>query len=319
LGLLVLFATCAVSSVVRKNWLSLTREEKHAFTDAVQALKQSGVWDDYVLMHKTAYDTPCPWGEEDPDTSHRNGDQKGPAFLPWHRAQLIMLEHQLQMVSNDSALAIPYWNWMDDSSLADPIHTPMWSFRGIGGTGRPSDDRVVTGPFANWPQKYSTNGDAFLTRTLGQVLSHPARPEDFAAAFRQTTYDTEPWSADSAVGFRNWVEGFYSSRGGGVDTLSMHSSAHAFIGGSMRWSTSPNDPVFYMLHAFTDALWTTWQARQLNDNSGSTVLDHFAPHKGGPIGHNLDDVLIALGGCTARDVLDFTTLPYTYDQLPLVQ
>lgn len=41
--------------------------------------------------------------------------------------------------------------------------------------------------------------------------------------------------------------------------ITLHGAAHAFVGASMINSTSPNDPAFYMLHAFTDALWMSWQ------------------------------------------------------------
>ena len=34
----------------------------------------------------------------------------------------------------------------------------------------------------------------------------------------------------------------------GLSHLSLHAAAHAFVGRSMINSTSPNDPVFFMLH-----------------------------------------------------------------------
>jgi len=298
----------------RKNWLSLSQTERDEFTGAVNLLKESGVYDEYVRLHEAAYNTPCPWGEEDPDIKHRNGDQKGPAFLPWHREQLLLLERDLQRVSNNSALTIPYWNYVEDGRLTNPTLTPMWSPLGIGSNGRKSDNRVVDGPFKNWPLKYSTNGEKYLTRTLGAVYTHPSTPQDLSGAMMQITYDAEPWSANSAIGFRNWVEGFYSARGAADPLLSMHANAHAFVGGAMTYATSPNDPVFFLVHSYTDALWAAWQMKQLGTFPGSTYLDHFAPHRGGPVGHNLDDELIGLGGATARDVLDFSAMPYTYDQ-----
>ena len=72
-----------------------------------------------------------------------------------------------------------------------------------------------------------------------------------------------------------------------------------------------------MLHAFTDALWESWQAAQLRRFPDTTVYDHFQPHSGGPAHHNLHDEMVELGGVTAHDVLDYQQLPYRYDELPV--
>jgi hypothetical protein len=79
---------------------------------------------------------------------------------------------------------------------------------------------------------------------------------------------------------------------------------------------SPNDPVFFMLHAFTDALWESWQVEQLRRFPETTVYDHYQPHHGGPGHHNLHDKMVGLG-VTAADVLDYEKLPYRYDELPV--
>jgi len=301
----------------RKNWLSLTDFERREFTSGINALKLTGKYDELVLLHQIAYNTPCPWGEEVPDSTLRNGDQKGPAFLPWHREYLMRMEHEMQLVTGNSNFALPFWNWMEDSTQ-DPLNNYLWSAdRGIGGTGRQGDSVVVDGPFAFFPIIHSEHNETFLQRTLGGLYSHPAVPGDFNEAFAQTFYDSEPWSAESVLGFRNWVEGFYSSRG--ARQLSMHAQAHGFIGGSMLHSTSPNDPAFFLVHAFTDGMWAMWQDKQLLNNKNhrnAEYSDHFVPHEGGPRGHNIDDPLIALEPITPRMVLDVNKLPYTYAGFP---
>ena len=330
------------SQVVRRDWETMSMAQRKQFTDAVNALKMNKgaiddepapSYDDLVLQHREAYRTPCPWVEhgEEPNIYHRNGDQKGPAFLPWHRQQLMVLEKALQQVSGDPSLGVPYWNWLKDSSKSDPAEAPLWSAdEGIGGTGRSSDFVVADGPFAHWPLKYADLGEEYLERNLGGALAKPGNAADFAAAFAETTYDEPPYSADSKRGIRNYLEGFHGfandkRRGdappaegaGGVHKIQLHAAAHAFVGKSMINSTSPNDPAFFMVHAFTDALWESWQAAQLRRFPDTTVYDHFEPHSGGPPHHNLHDEMVELGGVTAHDVLDYQQLPYRYDELPV--
>jgi tyrosinase len=126
--------TSARSDVIRKDWATMTQPERTAFTDAVNAIKLNKAemparsYDSLVLDHREAYRTPCPWVEngEDPegDMYYRNGDQKGPAFLPWHRQQLMLLEKALQEVSGDATMGVPYWNYMVDSFKVEPASTP---------------------------------------------------------------------------------------------------------------------------------------------------------------------------------------------------
>jgi len=317
-------AAVAQGAVVRQNWAMMTQNERDHFTSAVNKLKQSGGYDELVRLHREAYHTPCPWRDEPTDRLYRNGDQKGPAFLPWHRVQLMMYEKALQEVSGDSSLAIPYWDFVTDSSLEHPASADMWSAaHGIGGTGR-EDGVVVDGPFAYWPTKYADMGEKYLSRTLGYRVSKPSIPTDFLAAFEHDVYDVAPFSLESTVGFRNWIEGFYSPRGpgqgageGGGKHVTMHAQAHAWIGGSMINSTSPNEPAFYMVHAFTDAMWWAWQAKQQSLHPETQPFDHYEPKVDGPKYHNLHDELVSLKGAKASDVVDYTKLPYSYDTLPI--
>jgi tyrosinase len=97
-----------VTKPVRKDWEALSPAEKETFTSAVNKLKESGKYDEMVKLHSQAYHMPSPWnGHDDANILVRNGDQKGPAFLPWHRQQLILYEEALQRVSGDYTLAVP--------------------------------------------------------------------------------------------------------------------------------------------------------------------------------------------------------------------
>ncbi|SAL62046.1 tyrosinase family protein [Caballeronia humi] len=56
-----------------------------------------------------------------------------PYFLAWHRGYLYHLEKQLRIVSGDSALALPYWDWytnpnipseFTDTATGNPLYVP---------------------------------------------------------------------------------------------------------------------------------------------------------------------------------------------------
>jgi tyrosinase len=93
--------------------------------------------------------------------------------------------------------------------------------------------------------------------------------------------------------------------------------------GSMFWSTSPNDPVFFLHHCNIDRLWAIWQ--KSNPTYG------YVPNAGGPSGHNVNDLLEPWGDQISRcyehtshhsptisaptvaSVLDHHSLGYLYD------
>src|SRR6516165_1368226 len=87
-----------------------------------------------------------------------------PAFLPWHRELLYQYERDLQAVSGDSSLGIPYWDWSVDQ---DPTRAP-WLDDFMGGDG--ADGPVATGPFAgvaNWRLTLSEDSVDHLVRGFG--------------------------------------------------------------------------------------------------------------------------------------------------------
>jgi tyrosinase len=47
----------------------------------------------------------------------RNAAHSGPAFLPWYRWFLVLLEHRLQRVLDDADFGQPYWDWASEGEL----------------------------------------------------------------------------------------------------------------------------------------------------------------------------------------------------------
>jgi tyrosinase len=235
----------------RKDVSTLTRGEKRRFVKAMLEVKRRGEYDEFVRTHIEYYTSD---GEDGLRTAHM-----APSFLPWHRQFLLDLEKALRRV--DSSVSVPYWDWTRDRTTTS---TP-WTADLLGGTGRRSDRRVMTGPFAyaegNWTIKEGVTDEEFLTRDLGRPrdpIELPTKAE-LERALKDPVYDASPWDSTVAKGFRNKLEGW--GRGRGSVSWQNHNRVHRWVGGAMVGGASVNDPVFWMHHAFVDLVWSRWQRR----------------------------------------------------------
>ncbi|MFI1725695.1 tyrosinase family protein [Streptomyces sp. NPDC020489] len=236
---------------IRKDASTLTSAEKRRFVKALLEVKRRGEYDEFVRMHIDYYVTD---GEGGLRTAHM-----APSFLPWHRRFLLDLERALRRV--DSSVTVPYWDWTKDRRAG----AAPWTTDLLGGNGRPSDRRVMTGPFAwstgNWTLTEGVTDEEYLTRDLGRArdpLQLPTR-SDLEAALADPVYDVAPWDSTSTKGFRNRLEGWGSGRG--PTAWRNHNRVHRWVGGVMVGGASVNDPVFWMHHAFVDLQWYRWQRR----------------------------------------------------------
>src|SRR5688500_17377998 len=98
---------------VCKDQSRLSDPDKLKFVGAVLALKADikqsntlSTYDQYVQWHKDTVD----------DATGREYAHKGPAFFAWHRVFLLEFEKDLQRISRDPNLGLPYWNWTIDNS-----------------------------------------------------------------------------------------------------------------------------------------------------------------------------------------------------------
>lgn len=276
---------------VRKNQAALIGEEKRRFVDAVLALKVDGTYDRFVQWHVDAMAHATP---PSVPSNVRNAAHKGPAFLPWHREFLRRFELELQRV--DSTVTLPYWDWTVDNLPTSSI----WNDDFMGGNGRASDGRVMSGPFAydsgNWA--LSIDGPDLRRRFMANTDRLPIDLE-VTNCLAITPYDTNPWNRSSNPSFRNTLEGWIGS---GL----IHNRVHMWIGGSMMLGSSPNDLVFFLHHCNVDRLWAEWQ--RVHPTEG------YQPVNGGPTGHNLNDQMFPWDeNTTPASVLDHRALGFTYD------
>ena len=100
---------------MRKDANTLNTTERSELVDAILQLKAEGIYNQFVLRHAQA---------------NMPSIHNCPAFLPWHRRFLWDFEKELQRVSGNPDLGVPYWNWPSGSANAS-----MWDDNLLGGDG----------------------------------------------------------------------------------------------------------------------------------------------------------------------------------------
>ncbi|MFD7080596.1 tyrosinase family protein [Streptomyces sp. NPDC059918] len=270
---------------VRKNQATLTPAEKSAFVNAVLELKRTGIYDRYVNAHNWYLLNDSDFGDR---TGHRS-----PSFLPWHRRFLLDFEAALQRI--DKNVSLPYWDWTADRTA----NSSLWASDFMGGTRRSGDGQVLDGPFAfqggKWALTVGVDRRTYLRRGLGTGTPQLPMRADVDSVISIPEYDTAPWNSASK-GFRNALEGW---RG-----VNLHNRVHMWVGGQMTSAASPNDPVFWLHHAFIDKLWAEWQAK--HPKSG------YLPAVRTPNVVDLRSVLSPWNNVTPADLLDHHRF-YTFD------
>ncbi|MEM7474314.1 MAG: tyrosinase family protein [Planctomycetota bacterium] len=190
----------------------------------------------------------------------------------------------------------------------------MWTSEAIGGNGVLSKGwAVANGPFANWPLAHNGGSQpGVLQRQLGMFVGRLPSEQAREQMMAQSVYDAEPWDENRDVeSLRSILEGWFVAS----DGSRLHNQVHVWVGGSMLPGTSPNDPVFFMHHCMVDKLWADWQLAQKATNPD--LAASYAPHTGGPVGHNLDDPMfpwVEAGNLvTPMQMLDHHALGFQYD------
>jgi tyrosinase len=277
----------ANAATVRKDASTLTDQERADFVNAVLALKNKyedgstiSVYDEFVLLHQAAM------------TDH--DIHVGPAFFPWHRELLDLFERELQTINPQ--VTIPYWNWAVDNQTTSKI----WKSDFMGGDGDPRDNYIVkSGPFRQGQWTLITDGPD-LRRSFGVNVSSLPTADDEQTALGISNYDVSPYDSGVSISdsFRNFMLGWNSP----TIEPERHNKVHNWVGGSMLTESSPNDPVFWLVHANMDRIWSAWESQH----------GDLYPDSGAPDGENLNDQMPYLG-VTPASVLSESDLGYSYD------
>ncbi|CAH1783639.1 unnamed protein product [Owenia fusiformis] len=203
----------------RKEYRTVSALERSRFHDAIQTLKTS------PLGSSNKYDTLADFHL----STFAVGAHDGAAFLTWHRVYLVLYEYALRQV--DSSVSLLYWDSTLEQSLDDPSTSNMWHSSFMGN----ANGDVTSGPAANW---LATDGNK-LWRAANNCPDVLTTPGDIANIFSKTTYGQ---IACGTPGCQLMEQ--------------IHGKAHSYVGGQMgNVDYSPNDPIFWMHHAFIDCVW----------------------------------------------------------------
>ena len=295
---------------VRPNLLNLPLAQVQRVTAAMNTMKVSGQYDEFIKRHMRAMMIVVPAG------SYSNAAHNSPIFLPWHRAFAWEFETAL-MAIDPTITGLPYWKWETATTLngGNPKKSVLWTANYWGPDGDPANgDRVLTGPFKDWKAvlyNYTTTGFSLrstpgIIRRMGRdpqsaVTTLPNEAQ-LADTLSYTTYDVAPYNSITNS-FRGRMEGWTSGP-------RMHNQVHRYIGGDMTAGTSPNDPTFWLHHSNVDRLWWQWQ-------NTSTPRRPYLPGADGPVGIRATDAMQGLLRAdwtpnTVQDIGDFARLGYRY-------
>uniref|UniRef100_A0A158P6C4 Tyrosinase_Cu-bd domain-containing protein n=1 Tax=Angiostrongylus cantonensis TaxID=6313 RepID=A0A158P6C4_ANGCA len=254
----------------------LSADEREKLWLAMNRLKATSIdnitiWDLHTLVHY-------------PDSAP--GAHWGPAFLPWHREFLRQFEVALQR--EVPSVSLPYWDSTLDEAdeplneniklvlnfgnlvvkmtpstgsssagLPDPSDSVMWSDELLGN----GNGYVKTGPFQNWD-----------TNVLMPLSRIPVKKLYRSTGGREQDRLMSPSDVEWITSRKNYSQLTFCHD---KTFESMHGLSHVWVGGFMfvirrvvisfiyRFtSVSPNDPMFYLHHAFVDYLWEQFRKKQ---------------------------------------------------------
>lgn len=190
-------------------------------------------------------------------------------------------------------------------------------------------------------RKFNTHYDADPAKMIPAMDIALPTPEDVENVLKIAQFNSAPYdiTVDATKNFQLSLEGWIKftamvcDPGGKVmapmgdenSTTILHSNVHPWVAGfqffgssanpplikgTMAWSTSANDPAFFLHHANVDRIWSQWQAIHGKDN--------YAPVTGGPSGTNLRDTMMPYpafqdGPNTIEELLDSDKLHIAYE------
>ncbi|XP_059820579.1 tyrosinase [Hypanus sabinus] len=248
----------------------------HYYTSRDALLGVSGVWPNIDFAHE------------------------GPGFLTWHRAYMLLWEHELRKLVNNDNFTIPYWDWRDSQNCT--VCTD--EYLGSSHSTNPSLLSFAS-IFSTWqvictkPDDYNRRGVLCDGSPEGPIRRNPGNHDstrtpklpsssEVEYCLSLTEYETPPFDKFANYSFRNTLEGF-ANPGNGIANISqsgLHNALHIYMNGSMSSvGGSANDPIFLLHHAYIDSIYEQWLRRHQPPQISF-------PANGTPIGHSRDNYMV---------------------------
>ncbi|KAJ9627665.1 hypothetical protein H2203_002877 [Taxawa tesnikishii (nom. ined.)] len=292
---------------VRKEWSTLSADEKTAYIDAVLCLQSKpSISGDLAPGAKNRFDDFVATHINQTLTIHGTGN-----FLSWHRYFTWTYEQALRNECGYRGYQ-PYHNW--GKYALDPIHSPVFDgsvtsmsgngvYRDHSGANIPSNDAplitippgvgggcVESGPFQNMSVNLGPLAPALFDVQPNPDPSglgyNPRCLRRDISVFASSTSTTDQNSTNlitentDILSFQNTMQGDFA---GGL--LGVHTAGHFTVGGDPGGDlfASPGDPWFYLHHAQIDRTWWIWQNQDLanrqNAIAGTITLNNSPPSR----------------------------------------
>ncbi|VUC29468.1 unnamed protein product [Clonostachys rosea] len=215
-------------------------------------------------------------------------------FLPWHRQFMWNYETALYEECDFKGTGVPYWDWFlhTDNQASSPVFDSGPA--GFGGNGLYIPHEATNQSLVDLPDVYvdkdaGTGGGcivdgafADLTLTLGPVVPADTPADDpygLRSNPRCLKRDFLQPQSSAHLTYQKVADLIatttYDEFRAVIDQEEMHPAAHKFLGADgYDFYSSPNDPVFFLLHSQVDRIWTIWQAQDFDTRKnqvGGTV------------------------------------------------
>jgi tyrosinase len=274
-------------TVIRKDIMSLTPTELHNLREAhklIMARIDNRSFARIASIHGWLEE----WCEHGPKPVPGSPGRQFHLFLPWHRAYCYTLEKNLQTVSRDSTIALPFWNYGSPRPELDQIPT-AYSEQTVEGQPNPLHHfrKVIhgrdrrTGQVINLEQDTKRNpGTLASARSLSVIRQRLRR---------------QGMDIPSLLSENSFLEFSEKLRFG------WHNNIHLYVGGMGGDFSDQNvaayDPIFWPHHVQIDRIWRMWQ----KDHGAENMPEYMK-----------DVPLTPFGRLRVRDVLNASTLEYDY-------
>jgi tyrosinase len=267
-------ATCPSGLLARREVHTLTGAEWNRFITATRTLQQQHPSGSTVSTYDALVNRQIQTFQQ--VASH-------PVWFAWHRYYVRQFELKLQSI--DPGLTVPYWDVGGLDSQA-PEKSIVWNHVGHNGVG--ADHAVSDGPFMNWTPAYPTP----------HHLKREWNPGPNIAGF------------PSAEVVNNYVarSARYNDLRNNVEPV-LNGEVHDGIGGDMVHTDSSNDPVFWLVHAYFDYLWSQWQQK-----SPANATDYNGANADGTKAQSSDQLPGFLA--KVRDTFSTNSFCYRYEPPP---